>query len=260
LTFRTYTALAVSVLTLLSFAAPSRPAQAQAPSQQSQPGGGLNAAQQAKAQACQGQFQANIAALRADTTLTDAQKQAKYKVLYLAMDHDMLAILTPAQRTQVLKQRQITRQFQADVAALQANKTLTPAQKNARYTQLVQAARNKSLANMTPAQRAAKLKEFAAAEKKQQIRAGRFAEAKRLSQQLEKSYTPAQSKKISDIALANGAKMQAVIADKTLLDAAKKQQIQALQQETAATSLALLTPAQRAVYARIQTLIAVPNQ
>ena len=251
---------ALALISAAFFSAPA-PAQAQAAGQSSSTGGlDLNAAQRAQADTRQAQFQKDVAALRADTKMTDAQKQAKYASLYQAMDKDMLAILTPAQRTQVQKQRQINAKFREDVTALQANKTMTDAQKKARYLQLVQSARDASLALMTPAQRAEALKRSAEAEQAQKAQAAKIAEAKRLSQQLQKTETPAQSEKLRTIGLSTGATIQSVIADKTLSDEAKTAKIVALRKDALSRDLALLTPSQRALYSRIQALITAPGQ
>lgn len=230
---------------------------AQTPSGQTATPGSLDfsAAQKAKADARQAQFQKAVGELRTDTKMTDAQKQAKYTALYQGMDRDMLAILTPAQRTQVLKQRQINAQFRTDVLALQANKTLTEAQKKAKYIQLTQNARNASLALMSPVQRVEAIKRSAAVEQQQQAQAAKIAEAKRLSQQLLKSETPTQSQKLSSTGLSTGAAIQAVIADKTLSDSAKTAKIVALRKEALSRDLALLTPAQKSLYERIQALV-----
>ena len=250
-------------LTLISAGLLSAPTLAQTPAtgQPSSSGGlNLNADQRARADTRQAQFQKDVAALRADTKMTDAQKQAKYTSLYQAMDTDMMAILTPTQRTQVQKQRQINAQFQKDVTALQANKAMTDAQRKARYAQLVQNARDASLALLTPAQRAEALKRDAAAAKIQKAQAVKLAEAKRLGQQLQKSETPAQSEKLHTIGLTTGATIQSVIADKTLSDAAKTAKIVALRKDALSRDLALLTPSQRTLYSRIQALITVPGQ
>ena len=231
------------------------PAQS-APTGQTTPVGlGLNAAQQVKANARQAQFQKDLEALKNDPKMTMTQKQAQYATLLQAMDRDMMAILTPAQRTQVMKQRAINAQFKTDVLALQSNRTMTDAQKKARYLQLVQNARNASLALMSPAQRAEALKRSAAAEKLQQEQAPKLAEAKRLSQQLQKSETPAQSEKLRTIALTTGTAIQSVIADKTLSAQAQTAKIVALRQDALKRDMALLTPAQRSLYSRIQALI-----
>ena len=199
---------------------------------------GLSPAQRTRAQARQTQFQKDIAALQADKTLTDAQKRAKYAVLARAMDKDMMAILTPAQRAQVMSQRQIAAQFQKDVATLQADKTLTDTQKRTRYEALRQAANQKALATLPPAQRAR-------IEKQQQVGVARQAELKRLAQELQKSETPAQEKQIHDIGLAAGAQIQTVVADKSMAPALKTAKIKELEQQAQAKINPLLTPSQR---------------
>jgi len=259
LTIMTRTALAfvLAAPALLAPAFSGARLSAQTPSGQTAAPLGLDfsAAQHAKADARQAQFQKDVNALRTVTKMTNAQKQAKYTSLYQAMDKDMLAILTPTQRTQVLKQRQIDAQFKLDVLALQANKTLTDAQKRECYLQLTQNVRNASLALMPPAQRAEALKRIAVSEQAQQAQAAKIAEAKRLSQQLQKSETPAQSQKLSAIALSTGATIQSVIADKTLSDPAKTAKIVALRKDALSRDLVLLTPSQRALYSRIQALV-----
>ena len=169
--------------------------------------------------------------------------------LYQALDKDMLAILTPAEREKVLKQRQINTQFQADVRALQANTTLTNAQKQARYIQITQAARAASLALLPPAQRAEVLRRNAAAE-----------QAQSLSQQLIKSETPAQSQKLEAIVQATRSSMQTVIADKALTDPQKTAKIIELRKDALSRDMALLTPPQRALYARVQALLPAQTQ
>ena len=230
-----------------------------APTGQTTPVGlGLNAAQQAKAGARQAQFQKDVETLKDDPKMTMAQKQAKYTTLLQVMDRDMMAILTPAQRTYETKQRAINAQFKADVLALQSNRTMTDAQKKAKYLQLTQNARNASLAIMTPAQRADALKRSAALEQDQKEQAPKIAEAKRLSQQLVKSETPAQSEKLRTIALSTGTTIQSVIADKTLSAQAQTAKINALRQDALKRDMALLTPSQRTLYSRIQALVTVP--
>ncbi len=98
----------------------------------------LSPAQQARYKARMEKFNKDAGALRADRTLTPAQKQAKFVTMQKALDTDMLAILTPTQRTQVIKQRQAAQSFdkahQAEIAqgralAAKLNSSLTPAQK-----------------------------------------------------------------------------------------------------------------------------------
>ena len=244
LTKTTQAALAVLLSAPLLFGV--FPASAQAAGQAAAPGGlTLNASQKAKADAREAQFKKDLAAIQADTKLTQAQKQAKALTMYQAMDKDMLAILTPAERTNVLKQRQINSKFQADVKALQADKTLTPAQKNDRYTKITEQARNASMALLPPAERAVAMKRSAAVE-----------QAQTLTKQLIGSETPAQSQKLAAITASAKTSMQAVIADKTLSDTAKTTKINALRQSALSQDMTLLDAKQKALYARIQALIA----
>ncbi len=236
---------ALFTASILLFASFGVTAQTPTPSGQTAPSMGLNldAAQRAKADARQAQFKKDYAAVSADPKLSPTQKQAKALSLYQAMDKDMLAILTPDQRTKVMKQRQINAQFQTDVRALQANKTLTNAQKQQRYLQITKNAHAASVALLPPAERAEVLKRDAAVE-----------QAQSLGLQLTKSETPAQSQQLKQIADSAKNSMQGVMADKTLSDSAKTAKIVALRKDALSRDLALLTPAQRALYGRIQAL------
>ena len=211
----------------------------------------LSPTQRAHAEARQAQFKKDTAALAADKTLTDAQKRARYAVLAKAMDRDMLAVLTPAQRAQVMAQRQIGLQLQRDAAALQADKTLTDAQKQTRFEALRQAANQKALATLPPAQRAR-------AERQEQTAEARKAEATRMGKELQASLSADQEKQVHAIGLASGAQVQAVIADKSLPQSAKVSKISALREQAQTKINAVLTPAQRAQYARLQALLSAP--
>ncbi len=188
----------------------------------------------------------------ADTKLSDTQKRARYAVLAQTMDRDMLAILTPAQRTQVMAQRRIGAQLQKEAEALQADKTLTDAQKRTRYEALRQAANQKALATLTPAQRAQ-------AEKQLQAAKARQADATRMGKELQASLSPDQEKQIHAIALASGAQIQGVITDKSVAQQAKVAKITALRQQAEVKINAVLTSSQRTLYARIQALVAAPT-
>ena len=223
-----------------------------APGRASTPGGSdLSPAQKVRAQARQAQFQKDVAALQADKGLTDTQKRARYATMLQAMDKDMLAILTPAQRALVTSQRQIGAQFQKDVAALQADKTLTTAQKQARYQALRQAANQRALATLPPAQRAL-------AEKQQRAAAARQADVTRMGKELQASLTTAQQNKIHEIALASGTQIQALITDKSVSEETKPAKIAAMRAQAQTKINAVLTPSQRAVYSRIQSLVSAP--
>lgn len=214
-------------------------------------GSDLSPSQRQRAEARNAQFQKDIAALQADLKMSDAQKKARYQALFQAMDKDMMAILTPAQRALVMSQRQIRAQLQKDVAALKADKTLTAAQKQARYEALREAANRKALAALPPAQRAR-------AEKQQQAVLARRAEVSRLAQDLQKTETPAQEKQIHDIGLKAGAQVQTLIADKSLAPAVKTAKINDLEKQAQAKINSLLNPSQRAMYAHIQSLVSAP--
>lgn len=239
-------ALALLPLPLTAHAQGTSPGRAPASA-----GSDLSPAQRQRAEARNAQFQKDVAALQADPKMSDAQKKARYQTLFQAMDKDMLAILTPAQRTLVMSQRQIGAQFQKDVAAMMADPKLTQAQKRARYEAMRQAANQRALATLPPEQRAR-------VEKQQQAGLARQAELKRLSQELQKSETPAQEKKIHEIGLKAGAQVQAIVADKSLPPALKTAKINDLEKQAQTKITSLLTSSQRAMYAHIQSLVSTP--
>lgn len=204
----------------------------------------LSAAQKTKVSTRQAQFQKDIAALQADKKMTDAQKQARYKTLMATMDKDMLAILTPAQRAIVLKQRDIGAKFRQQAEVIQASKTLTEAQKKDRLAALAAQADKDTLATLPPSQRTEVLQ-----------RRQRQEQAQALKEQLEKSETPEQKKQFEATMADVRAKAEAVSGDKTLSEAAKGQKLTDLAKQAQAKDLALLTPAQKAMYEKIQVLI-----
>ncbi len=204
----------------------------------------LSPAQQARMQAIQVQLQKDVTALGADPKLTTAQKQTKYTALLQAADKNVLATLTPTQRAQEMRRRQIKTQFQKDVAALRDDPKLTEAQKKTRLTALAEKADSNTLSTLTPAQKALVMKQRHTQEEVLQI-----------SQELQQSQTPTQAKQIHNISVAMRAKMQAVMADKNLSDQAKTAKIKELtgQEETQITTL--LTPAQRIKFQQWQRLV-----
>ena len=240
---RAWRAAPVAALALLSLPLTAS-AQAPPPAAPAPAGSDLSPAQQARMQARQAQFQKELAALRADAKMTTPQKQAKYTTMVQALNQDTLAILTPGQRVEELKRRQINGQFQKDVAALRADKTMTDAQKKARYLALVQAADAQTLATLTASQRAL-------VEKRRQTQT----DAMRIAEDLQKSQTPAQAKQIKSISLAARARMQAVMADKSLSDQAKTAKIKEMSSKESDQISALLTPNQRAKFMHWQQLV-----
>ncbi len=204
----------------------------------------LSAAQKAKVSSRQAQFQKDTAALQADKKMTDAQKQARYKTMMATMDKDMLAILTPAQRAIVLKQRDIGAKFRQQATAIQASKTLTEAQKKDRLATLAAQADKDTLATLPPQQRA----EVVQRRQKQE-------QAQALKEQLEKSETPEQKKQFEATMTDVRTKAAAISADKSLSEEVKGQKLTDLAKQAQAKDLALLTPAQKTMYEKIQALI-----
>jgi len=192
----------------------------------------------------QDQFQRDLAALRADPKMTNPQKQTKYNAMVQAMSKDLMAVLTPTQRAGEMKRQQVNAQFQKDVAALRADKSMTVAQKKARYLTLVQAADAQTLATLTASQRSVALK-----------RHQTQSEALEVANELQKSQSPAQVKQIQAISIAARTQMQAVIADKTLSPQVKTARIKEMTSKEEGQISALLTPSQRVKFTRWQQLM-----
>lgn len=215
----------------------------------------VNASQQARIDARQAQFHKDLAALSADAVTTTAEKRVKYAAMMQAMNKDIMAILTPAQRAQEMKRQSIQAQFQKDMAALGADKSMTDAQKKARYAALVRAADTQTLATMTASQRATAQRQRQAAQAQQQAQQAVVANATRMGKEIQASLSPAQTKRIRAIGLASGAQIQAVVGDKSVPEQAKVAKITALRQQAQAKINEVLTPAQRAKYARLQQVV-----
>ncbi len=187
----------------------------QGPSQINAPAGlNLSPAQQARAKARQQQFVKDATALQADKTLTPAQKSAKTRALFQSRDTDMLAILTPHQRAQVMAQR--AAQMKAYQARRQAALTFQNAHK-AEITQ-GQALAKKLTTSLTPAQRT-------------QIQAVR--------QQFTTSAGP---------------RMNQVMSNSALTPQARQQQVMGIAREIDPKIEAILTPPQRADYEKMVRL------
>lgn len=135
--------LLVLIFAAMMLAGGPLPGHAQAPQIVAPPGLNLSPAQQARAKTRQQQFVKDITALQADKTMTPAQKTAKAKTIFQARDADMMAILTPQQRAQVLAQRKSAvdqratffKTHQAEITAgstlaNKLNKSLSAAQKS----------------------------------------------------------------------------------------------------------------------------------
>jgi hypothetical protein len=242
----------VVLFTLLS---PTAAVKAQQPHEQTSASSGsdLTAAQQSQIAARKARFEKDIAALRADAKLTPAQKQAKFLILAQATDTDLLAILTPAQRVQVLKRKAINVEFEKNLAALRADTTMTEAQKETKYQAMMLARQNALLDTLPPAQRKIVVKEHQ--EKMARIDALRR-QIQQIGDSIQKSQTPAQLKQIQAISQSTQKQEAAVYADTKLTTAEKESRITALRQQAQAKINALLTPAQRAKFARLRELVA----
>ena len=253
-TLRAWLVIPAAALTLLSMPAISQAQRPSAPSSTAADSD-LSPAQQSRVAARKARFEKDIAALRADKKMTNAQKQAKFEGMARSADSDLMAILTPDQRAQVTKRKAINEQFGKDLAALRSSTTLTEAQKKARFDVMMKARQNALLATLPPAQRAR-------VEREQQAKMAKVASLRRqveeLGNSIQKSETPAQLKQIQAISQSTRKQEQAVIADKSLSDQAKGSRIEALRHSAQTRIDALLTPTQRAQFARLRSLISTP--
>ena len=167
------------------------------------PGLTLSPAQQARFNARNAQFAQEVTALRADPKLTPAQKQAKFVTLYKAVDKDMMAILTPAQRALVARQRA---QTQARAAAFQ------------------------------------------------QAHGAQIKEGQGLAAKLNQTLTKDQQKRLGALNAAEKAQMDQIARNSALSPAAKQQQAIAVDTAAQTKILAVLTPAQRAMFTRMMQI------
>ena len=253
-TLRAWLAIPAAALTLFGLPIASQ-AQRPAASSSSSADSDLSTAQKTKVAARKARFERDIAALRADKKMTEAQKQAKFEGMARSADSDLMAILTPEQRAQVTKRKEINMQFSKDVAALRTNTTMTEAQKKARFQVMMTMRQNALLATLPPAQRAR-------VEREQQLKTAQIAslrhQVEELGNSIQKSESPAQLRQIQAISQSTRKQEQAVIADRSLSDQAKGSRIEALRRTAQARIDAMLTPTQRAQFARLRSLISTP--
>jgi hypothetical protein len=167
----------------------------------------LTADQQHKWQATQLKYQPEVRAIVQNNSLNSTQKNAKVQGLFKRAKAEFMAILTPAQRTQLQKMQQVA---------------------SARQAKLLQLVKE------------------------------RQAQITKLAGQLQKSLSPDQKKKLD--ALQNEAKpvFEKVYNDKTLTPQQKQAKMQALGQTYMARRDQVLTPSQKAVLKKIQTLQTEP--
>ena len=217
------------------------------------------ASQRAKMVAGRARFEKAMRALQTDPKLSDTQKRTKAMALAAAADKEMLAILTPAQKDLVLKQRAIDDKFRQEVTALRADPKMTDKQKQARFETLMRNRQTALLATLPPALRAraerAHQTQEAQMAKERQAAMARAAEARQIGQQLQKSLSKQTQGQIQQITLAARSQIQAVGADATLSQEAKAAKIQALGHEAEAKIDALLTPQQRVQFAHYHELV-----
>jgi len=245
--FRAWLALPLAAAALLTFS-PAGPVRAAPPPVGAASDLDLTASQKARMEAGRARFQKDVYALQTNPKLSEAQKRAKAITLTQAADKDTLAILTPAQRSLVLKQRGIEDQFRRDVQALRTDTKMPEKQKQARFEGLMTERQAAMLATLPPAQRAR-------AERAHQAQVARVAEANKIGAQLQKSLSKQTQGQIEQITQAARSKMQAVSADAALSQPAKAAKIQALGHEAEAQINTLLTPAQRVQFARYHQIV-----
>lgn len=216
----------------------------------------LSASQASRVAARKARFEKDFAALRAEKKLTQSQRQAKFEALVLATDADLMAILTPEQRAQVLKRKAINVQFEKDLAALRTNTKMTEEQKRTKFQAMMLTRQNALLATLPPAERAR-------VEKEQQEKMAKMAtlrrEVEQIGDSIQKSESPAQLKQIQAISQSTRQQEQAVYMDRTLSNQAKASRIEALRLQAQSKIDALLTPEQRSKFARLRALISAPS-
>ena len=247
--------LALPAATLAAFSLLGLPSasQAQRPfSQSSSADSDLSAGQKSRIAARKARFEKDLAALHANTKLSDSQKQAKFQVLAQGADADLMAILTPDQRTQVLKRKAINVQFQKDLAALQTNSTMNDAQKKAKFESMLKARQEALLATLPPAQRARVVKEH---DDKMARMASLRKQVETLGASIQKSESPGQLNQIKAISQSTRQQEKAVYDDRNLPEAVKATRIEALRSQARGKIDALLTPAQRVKFAHLRELV-----
>lgn len=129
----------------LTLSAPVVRAQTAPPAAQKQPE--LSAAQKSKMEARSAKMRQSVEALKTDRSLTDAQKQQKFGTMNKQFQADMLALLTPAQRTQLKqqaaaaqkRQQTFTRAHQSEITAVQTTAKRLDASLTASQKQQMQA-------------------------------------------------------------------------------------------------------------------------
>ncbi len=170
--------------------------------------------------------------------------------------------LTPAQ---IARKRVIDTKLLQERDALAANTKLTPAQKQAKFLALQKAAYTSALALLTPAQKAIVQKNQAiAVQNRQQMQAkgeafnkahqAEITAGQALAAKLQASLTPAQKAQISAIKQAEMVKLRQLVALQGLTPQAKQTQLQSIQQDTQGKIQAVLTPAQKADYTKLQQM------
>lgn len=168
--------------------------------------------------------------------------------------------LTPAQ---VARKQAIDTKLLQERNSLVANKTLTPAQKQAKFIAMQKAAFTSALALLTPAQKAIVQKNQAIAMQNQQqmqaqgeafnkAHATEITAGKALAAKLQASLTPAQKAQIKAIQQGALGKVRQLVALQGLTPQAKQTQLVSIQQDTQGKIQAVLTPAQRADFVKLQ--------
>lgn len=136
--------------------------------------------------------------------------------------------------------------------AVSDNKKLSQQQKQAKFIEIQKRFETDMLAILTPAQRADYLKRKAEADKK-------YAEIMRLSNKIRSSMTPDQQKKIKAIQDNGRKEAMAIIQNKSLKDAEKQAKILNIEKGAEGKILAIMTPAQKADFLKLQELYPAPQ-
>ena len=171
---------------------------------------------------------------------------------------------TPAQNQKFVA---LNTQFNQDIQALRTNRSLTPAQKQAKAQQLALALNAHMMALLTPAQRAVVMKDRTRIVGLRQAfmkqHQAEIAQAKKLGQDYQKSFTAAQKQKIKTIQQQAQAQLQKLQSDPKASALVKQTTAAAIIRDAQRQEEAVLTPAQRseitqgrAIQARLQQELA----
>jgi hypothetical protein len=160
--------------------------------------------------------------------------------------------LTPAQETKANARRA---KMDADLKALNASKTLTPTQKQAKFLKLKTAYESDMLDILNPEQRkkflADKSRAMAIDAKKRATFTKLMTESQKIGKQINDSMTADQKKQLASIKAATGAQAKAIAEDKSIAPEAKKPKFDALEKDFESKVMTIMTPEQQKLFQRL---------